>query len=57
MTFSIFGTRQDLLAAVAEHVETTLQAEFTELTQRPDLGIPDLVRRYWATTKEHGASQ
>jgi AcrR family transcriptional regulator len=51
-----FGTREDVLAAVAEHVETTLQAEFAELIQRPDLSMPDLVRRYWATTKEHGAS-
>jgi AcrR family transcriptional regulator len=51
-----FGSREDVLAAVAEHVETRLQAEFAELTGPPGLSMPDLVRRYWATTREPGAS-
>ena len=50
-----FGAREDVLAAVAEHVETRLQAEFAELTGQPGLTMPDLVRRYWATTREPGA--
>ncbi len=50
-----FGAREDVLAAVAEHVETGLQAEFAELTGQPGLTMPDLVRRYWATTREPGA--
>jgi hypothetical protein len=41
---------------VAEHVETRLQAEFAELIAQPGLTMPDLVRRYWATTREPGAS-
>jgi AcrR family transcriptional regulator len=48
-----FGSREDVLAAVAEHVEARLQAEFAVLT---GLSMPDLVRRYWATTREPGAS-
>jgi len=50
-----FGAREEVLAAVAEHVETRLQAEFAELTGQPGLTMPDLVRRYWATTREPGA--
>lgn len=50
-----FGAREDVLAAVAEHVENRLQAEFTELAGQPGLTMPDLVRRYWATTREPGA--
>jgi AcrR family transcriptional regulator len=50
-----FGTREDVLAAVAEHVETRLQAEFAELAGQPGLTMPDLVRRYWATTSGPGA--
>jgi AcrR family transcriptional regulator len=50
-----FGSREDVLAAVAEHVEARLQAEFAELARQPGLSMPDLVRRYWATTREPGA--
>jgi AcrR family transcriptional regulator len=50
-----FGTREDVLAAVAEHVEARLQAEFEELAGHPGLTMPDLVRRYWATTRKPGA--
>jgi AcrR family transcriptional regulator len=51
-----FGAREDLLAAVAERVEARLQAEFAELIEQPELTMPELVRRYWATTSEPGAS-
>ena len=50
-----FGAREEVLVAVADHVETRLQAEFAELASRPGLTMPDLVRRYWATTQEPGA--
>jgi AcrR family transcriptional regulator len=51
-----FGARENVLAAVADHVESRLQAEFAELARQPGLTMPDLVRRYWATTREPGAS-
>ena len=52
-----FGTKDDVLVAVAEHVETQIQAEFTEMLRQPDLTMPDLIRRYWATTQDPSAPQ
>lgn len=54
-----FGAKDDLLAAVAEHVEDQLQAEFADLISQPGLthrDLPELVRRYWATSQQPGAS-
>lgn len=55
-----FGTREDLLAAVAEQVETRLQAEFGAVATAtgPGLAVDDLaelVRRYWAASQGPGA--
>jgi AcrR family transcriptional regulator len=63
-----FGAKEDVLAAVAEHVEARLQAEFTALAEqlgqpgqpgqpgqaRPSM--PELVRQYWEVSQQPGAS-
>jgi AcrR family transcriptional regulator len=54
-----FGAKEDLLAAVAERVESQLQAEFADLVSRPGLAsgdLPELMRRYWAVSQDEGAS-
>ncbi|MGK5552995.1 TetR/AcrR family transcriptional regulator [Actinomadura kijaniata] len=49
-----FGSKERLLAAVVEHVETGLQAEIAELASA-DLPNADLLRHYWRTTRDPGA--
>ena len=53
-----FGAKDQLLAAVVTHVEDRLQAEFEALLARSGSATPaELLRRYWATTKEPGAGE
>lgn len=46
-----FGSKEQLLAAVAEHVEQTLQAELAPLAEDPGTPLPDLLRHYWRSTR------
>ncbi|NRQ33746.1 TetR family transcriptional regulator [Nonomuraea sp. NN258] len=47
-----FGSKDQLLAAVVEHVETTLRAELAALAGEPGQSLPDLLRRYLAALGE-----
>lgn len=51
-----FGSKEGLLAAIASHVEEHLKSEFQGLSNLGELSVGSLVRGYWATYGESGAS-
>lgn len=51
-----FGSKEDVLSAVALHVEKRLQREFTELAKLQDVTVGSLVRGYWTGYGDVGAA-
>lgn len=52
-----FGSRDQVLAAVAEHLETRLQAQFTDVAhrlERDDIGT--VLHAYWCTVQQQPTS-
>ncbi len=50
-----FGRKDQLLAAIVEHVETEMREEVGRLAGDPGTSLGDLLRRYWKATHEPGA--
>ncbi|GII95019.1 TetR/AcrR family transcriptional regulator [Sinosporangium siamense] len=51
-----FGAKEQLLAAVAEHIESVVQLTFAALADQPGLTLAELMRRYWEINREPGSA-